>query len=131
MKERAREFRKNQTLAENKLWFVLRKRRFSQYKFRRQHVIGPYIVDFVCLKKKLVIEIDGSQHLDNQEHDAARTFYLNQKGFRVIRFWNNQVLKEMNFVLQKVHQELFIPSSARFRSRSSWAPSPQQVGEKG
>lgn len=76
MKELARNLRRNQTATEIKLWQSLRKRRFCKFKFRRQHVIGPYIVDFICLKRKLIIEVDGSQHLDNHEYDKERTSFL-------------------------------------------------------
>jgi len=82
---------------------VLRGRRFCSYKFRRQQAIGPYIVDFVCLKKKLVIELDGYQHLHNQEYDLNRTLFLNALGFRVLRFWNNQALTELRDVLNRIH----------------------------
>jgi very-short-patch-repair endonuclease len=122
MKVRARNLRKTQTVAETKLWFSLRKRRFCQFKFRRQHVIEPYIVDFICLTQKLIIEVDGSQHLDNQEYDDYRTWYLNEKGFRVLRFWNNEILGELNNVLNIIHDALLSPPSPHPPYR---APSPQ------
>ncbi len=106
MKDRARNLRKAQTMAECKLWFALRERRFCGYKFRRQQVFGSYIVDFVCLKEKLIIEIDGCQHLQAQEYDLERTLFLNSIGFRVLRFWNNQVLAEFKDVLGKIYQTL-------------------------
>ncbi len=106
MKERARNLRKKQTGTECKLWFALRKRRFCGYKFKRQQIIGSYIVDFVCLKQKLIIEVDGCQHLDNQEYDLNRTIFLNTLGFRVLRFWNNQILIELKDVLNRIYAEL-------------------------
>lgn len=106
MKIRSRALRKNQTKAEITLWLSLRKRRFCRFKFRRQHVVGPYIADFICLGKKLIIEVDGSQHLDNQQYDAERSRYLNTEGFRVIRFWNNEVLGQLNNVLNAIHNAL-------------------------
>jgi len=103
MKERARDLRKSQTIPERKLWLALRERRFCGYKFRRQRVFGSYVADFVCLKKRLIIEVDGSQHLDNQEYDNIRTLYLNALGFRVLRFWNNQVMSELRDVLNTIY----------------------------
>ncbi len=76
MKDRARNLRRNQTDAEAKLWQSLRSRRFCHYKFRRQRIFGNYIVDFVCLKRRVIIELDGGQHLENQEYDNIRTQYL-------------------------------------------------------
>ena len=70
--------------------------------FRRQHAIGKYIVDFCSLKKKLVIELDGSQHLEQEEYDQERTLYLESQGYRVIRFWNDQVMNDMEGVIRTV-----------------------------
>ena len=98
--ERARELRKNQTDAELKLWQLLRNRNFHGYKFRRQHRIGEYITDFACVSLKLVIELDGSQHMQNVDYDIHRTRYLNSKGFKVVRFWNNDILNQVSSVLE-------------------------------
>lgn len=95
---RARHLRKNLTDAERTLWNILRYRRVSGLRFRRQAPIGPYIVDFVCFEKGLVMEVDGGQHMKLTEYDAARTAWLESAGFRVIRFWNNQVLEETDAV---------------------------------
>lgn len=106
----AKRLRRDATLAEQKLWQQLRSRRLAGLKFRRQMPIGPYVVDFICLEQGLVIEVDGSQHgtQTNQMHDEARTAYLNQQGFRVIRVWNNDVLGRLNsvlnFILLSLHQ---------------------------
>jgi very-short-patch-repair endonuclease len=86
---RARELRKNPTDAERKLWAHLRLRQIGGYKFRRQHPLGPYIVDFVCIEKKLIVEVDGGQHDEKRFYDAKRDKWLEEKGFKVIRFWNN------------------------------------------
>ncbi len=102
MKLRARDLRKNMTDAEISLWQCLRDRQLAGYKFRRQHPIGPFIVDFVCLEKKIVIEIDGSQHINDKEADNKRSDYLNNHGFRVLRVWNNQVLQEKEAVLSMI-----------------------------
>ena len=106
MKERTKNLRKAQTRAEIKLWHLLRGRRFFHYKFRRQRVFGFYIVDFVCLKHRLIVELDGSQHLENQVYDNIRTRFLESLGFRVLRFWNNQVLNEIEIVLNAIHLAL-------------------------
>ena len=106
MKELARNLRRGQTKAEIRLWYALRNRQFSNFKFRRQRIIGPYITDFVCLKYRLIIELDGSQHLENQEYDAVRTEFLEACGYRVLRFWNNQVLQELDLVLNVIYLAL-------------------------
>jgi very-short-patch-repair endonuclease len=87
----ARELRVGMTDAERRLWSALRARRLQGYKFRRQHPIGPYIVDFACIEHRLVIEADGGQHDDN-DRDRIRTEWLKSEGWRVIRFWNNDIL---------------------------------------
>src|SRR6185436_3954075 len=88
--EFAKKLRNNQTDAENYLWYLLRKKNFG-FKFRRQAVIGKYIVDLACFSKKLVIEIDGSQHRNNPK-DKIRDEWLISQGFKVLRFWDNEVL---------------------------------------
>jgi very-short-patch-repair endonuclease len=107
MKKRANQLRETMTLAEAVLWQHLRNRRFQKIKFRRQHPIGRYIVDFVCLEKHLVIELDGGQHQEQIEYDQRRTDYLTKQGFRVIRFWNNEFLMEQEAVLQAIYNALF------------------------
>jgi very-short-patch-repair endonuclease len=103
----ARKNRKLLTPAEFKVWSFLRKRQMEYY-FRRQHQIDNYIVDFVCLKKKLIIEIDGGQHndIDGIERDNRRTEVLEQKGFKVIRFWNVDVLKNIEGVYEVILKNL-------------------------
>ena len=90
----AKQLRRNMTDVEKKLWAALRGRRFEQYKFRRQVPVGKYIVDFVCLERRLIIELDGSQH-EGSSSDATRDAWLKTQGFRILRFWNiniNQAL---------------------------------------
>jgi len=101
----ARNSRKNQTLAEQLLWSKLRSRGLSEFKFRRQHPIDNYILDFYCNEVHLAIEIDGGQHTEKEvmEKDNERTAHLNQKGIRVIRFWNNDVLEHTNEVLEEIY----------------------------
>ena len=99
---KARQLRKNLTDAEQALWQILRNRQVSGYRFRRQAPIGPYIVDFVCFENRLVIEVDGGQHVEQADYDAERTAWLESAGFRVIRFWNNQVLGEREAVKDEI-----------------------------
>ena len=95
---RARQLRKSLTDAERVLWNILRNRQVLGYRFRRQAPIGPYIVDFVCFESRLVIEVDGGQHVEQANYDADRTGWLEGAGYRVIRFWNSQVLEETEAV---------------------------------
>jgi very-short-patch-repair endonuclease len=94
--------RHNQTEAETRLWRVLRMHQLNGVHFRRQHAIGPYIVDFCSPSHKLIIELDGGQHLDQQEYDAERTAYLEAKGYHVLRFWNNEVMENLDGVVQVI-----------------------------
>jgi len=101
---RAGELRRELTPAERKLWSVLRGNKLNGVSFRRQHAIGNYIVDFISIKKKLIIELDGSQHLEQTEYDNERTKYLESQGYRVVRFWNSQVEKEMDGVIKMLEE---------------------------
>ena len=96
---KARQLRQSSTDAERRLWSALRDRRLQNYKFRRQHPIGHYIVDFACTEYGLVIELDGGQHLDSSP-DVQRTASFERQGWRVIRFWNNDVLANTNGVAE-------------------------------
>jgi len=104
--DKARELRKNMTYAETKLWKHLRRKNVKASRFRRQHPIGDYIVDFICVEKNLVIEVDGGQHSDSENYDAERTRFLNKKGYKVLRFWNNEVLNEIDVVLSIIYKVL-------------------------
>ena len=95
---KARELRKNPTDGEQALWKHLRMRQLGGYKFRRQQPIGQYIVDFVSFEGRVVIELDGGQHSQQIDYDSKRTVRLEAQGYRVLRFWNNQVLKEIEAV---------------------------------
>ena len=99
---RARELRKSLTDAEKKLWGHIRLRQIGGHKFRRQQPIGKYIADFVCLEKKLVIEIDGGHHSAPIAYDKERTTWLESQGYRVLRFWNNEVLEEIGIALDVI-----------------------------
>jgi very-short-patch-repair endonuclease len=95
----SKNLRLNQTEAEARLWQSLRAHRLGNIHFRRQHAIGPYIVDFCAPALNLVIELDGSQHLELQEYDTERSAYLATRGYRVLRFWNHQVMEQRDEVL--------------------------------
>jgi len=97
-----RALRNNMSDAEKALWRVLRGRQICGLRFRRQHPFGDYILDFVCLENRLVIEVDGGQHGQKAVYDENRTQKLQAAGFRVLRFWNNEVLKEMESVREKI-----------------------------
>jgi very-short-patch-repair endonuclease len=100
--DRARTLRQAQTDAERTLWFHLRDRRFHALKFRRQVPIGIYIVDFACAERHLVIELDGGQHATKAQDDVRRTAFREEQGWRVVRFWNNDVLSNLEGVLMQL-----------------------------
>lgn len=102
---RAIALRKASTPAEAKLWATIRNNQLG-VNFRRQHAIGPYIVDFCSPKAKLIIEVDGSQHLEQAENDRIRTEYLESQGYQVVRFWNQQVLEDINGVIWAIQLTL-------------------------
>ena len=97
----ARDLRHTETDAEYRLWFDLRNRLLNGYKFTRQVPLGPYIVDFLCRSKKLVVELDGFQHASS-DTDASRTAWLNRNGYSVLRFWHEEVLRERREVLETI-----------------------------
>lgn len=101
-KQLSKNLRQNQTKAEVRIWRHLKNRALAGFKFRRQCPIGPYIVDFVCLEKMIVIEIDGGQHAEQTHRDARRSQYLKSRGFEVLRFWNNEVLANTDSVLSVI-----------------------------
>ena len=105
MPNNAKVLRANQTDAELRLWYHLRAHRFLNLKFKRQKPIGHYIVDFVCIEMRLVIEVDGGQHADSAA-DVRRDAWLRERGFTVFRFWNNEVMQELNGVLEKIRLAL-------------------------
>jgi very-short-patch-repair endonuclease len=94
------------TWHERILWSILRDRCFHGHKFRRQMAIGDYIVDFVCLEKRLVVELDGRGHLDQQNYDETRSIWLEAQGFQVVRFWNTEMEQDINRVMQTILQRL-------------------------
>ena len=106
---RSRELRANSTDAETKLWNHLRNRQVAGCKFVRQEPVGRYICDFVCRERCLVVEVDGGQHLESKR-DAIRDRYLAEQGYRVLRFWNNDVLSNIEGVVAVIDEELSKPA---------------------
>ena len=104
-KRKAVELRKESTPAERKLWSRIRNDQLG-VTFRRQHAIGNYIPDFCAIKPKLIIELDGSQHLEQEEYDKERTAFFESKGYRVLRFWNNDVMNHLDAVLGTIWSAL-------------------------
>jgi very-short-patch-repair endonuclease len=123
---RERLLRQSQTEAEAKLWSHLRDRRLLGCKFRRQHRIGVYYVDFICPQARLVIELDGSQHVENAAYDARRSAYLGKCGYRVLRFWNDDALLRRKDVLDAIADALRTPHPASLREA---VPLPAARGE--
>ena len=98
----AKALHRNMTPAEVKLWARLRAHRLNNIHFRNQHAIGNYVVDFCAPRKRFIIELDGSQHLEQEEYDQERTEYLESKGYRVLRFWNSQVMNDIEGVMRAI-----------------------------
>ena len=110
----AKKLRSTMTDAERRLWYLLRAHRFGGAKIKRQAPIGPYVVDFICFESKLIIEVDGGQHIEN-ESDRTRDTWLENEGYRVMRFWNDDVLKRTDIVLGEIAKVLGLtPLPARF-----------------
>ena len=122
---RARSLRRHSTDAEQKLWRALRET-FPSARFRRQVPQGPYFVDFLSHSAKLVVEVDGGQHADQIGYDAARTRYLAQQGYWLMRVWNNEVLENLDGVLEAIAENLPLPSASPSHA-GAWAP-PSPVG---
>ena len=117
----ARRLRQEATDCEQHVWLEVRDRRLGGFKFKRQATIGPFAVDFLCAEGKLVVEIDGGQH--NEENDAPRTRYIEARGYRVIRFWNSDVIENLEGVLIAIRAQL--PDTPGTRYRPSPNPLPQ------
>ena len=100
IRQKAKQLRRNSTDVEKYLWAKIRNRQLENWKFRRQLPVGHYIVDFACSELRLIIEIDGGQHAEQVLYDLRRTRFLQSKGYQVIRFWNNEVLENIEGVLE-------------------------------
>jgi very-short-patch-repair endonuclease len=111
LRDRARQLRRNQTDAERKLWARLRARQLSGFKFRRQYPIGPFITDFCCFEQRLVVELDGGQHAEQRMADRRRSDVLGRYGYRVLRFWDNEVMQNIDEVLQRIVEVLNLEPS--------------------
>jgi very-short-patch-repair endonuclease len=125
LRDRAREMRAKPTPAERRLWSMLRGRRIFSFKFKRQHVIAPYIVDFACLERSLIIEADGGQHAESVS-DRCRDAYLRSKGFRILRFWNNDVLDNPSGAFEAIAAALHTPHPP---TAAQWVPPSPMTGE--
>ena len=103
----AQTLRKNASAPERILWSRLRGRQLGGFKFRQQRPIGPYVCDFVCLSEKVIVELDGSQHVAEASYDSRRDSVLRSNGFRVLRFWNGDVTRHLDTVLETIHEALY------------------------
>jgi very-short-patch-repair endonuclease len=119
----AKRLRQEATDAEQALWREVRAHRFAGFKFKRQEPLGSYVADFVCYEAKLIVELDGGQHADQKEADEERTRWLASRGFRVVRFWNNDVLANIAGVMQEIEKEI--------NTTSPPLPGPLPPGERG
>ena len=117
--------RRNPTDAERRLWSMLRDRRMPVFKFKRQFVIDPYIVDFVCFERRLIVEADGSQHAES-DYDQRRDRFLRSEGFSVLRFWNNDVLQNPAGVFDEIYVALTTPHPPK---PAPWLPPSPARGE--
>jgi very-short-patch-repair endonuclease len=122
---RSRQLRQNATEAERKLWPQLNARKMCGVRFNRQFPVGQFICDFVSRERQLVIEIDGGQHASTKDYDLRRTKFLEAQGYKVIRFWNNEVLDNLEGVLKVIEQTIVnmpSPDPSRRREGSLWGP---------
>jgi very-short-patch-repair endonuclease len=126
-RQRARELRTNQTDTESLVWAALRSRRFAGYKFRRQVPLGHYIVDFVAFQSRLIVELDGGQHIERADYDARRTAWLESQGFRVLRFWDHEVFEDWATIEEVLWRALEHAASPGNPS----PPTPLLQGERG
>ena len=123
--QRAREMRSKPTEAEKRLWSMLRDKRMPVFKFKRQVVIEPYIVDFVCFDRRLIIEADGSQHAES-EYDVRRDAFLRAQDFSLLRFWNHDVLHRASAVFEAIYANLITPHPPK---PAAWVPPSPARGE--
>ena len=119
----ARQLRVSQTDAENRLWLHLRARRLGGLKFRRQQPVGAYVVDFFCAERKLIVELDGGQHQDQADYDETRDAWLKSEGYAVLRYWNNEIMENLEGVLEDIGR-----AAGVFAETS---PSPQPLSPQG
>ena len=108
--DHAKRLRSHQTEAEQRLWYRLRGHRFMGLKFKRQKPVGRYVVDFICQERRLIVEVDGGQHADQTEDDHERDTWLRERGYRVLRFWNHEVMQQFDGVLERIRLVALSPS---------------------
>ena len=104
----ARKLRRSSTDVERKLWHRIRDKQVEGFRFRRQRPIGRFIVDFICLDARLIVELDGGQHAESVAHDQKRSAFLHERGYRVLRFWNNEVIENIEGVLERLREVLLL-----------------------
>ena len=133
LKNNSRLLRKSMTDVEKRLWQEIRLRQVEGFKFRRQFPIGRYIVDFACPERKLIVELDGGQHAEQESYDSDRTKWLESQGYRVVRFWNNEVLTNLEGVKESIYNAIsgngdpptsVLPHKGGGSSKGAGAPSP-------
>ena len=124
--ERARSLRRNLTEPEQRLWQKLRNRQLGGLKFRRQSPVGPYVADFLCLEARLIVEVDGETHASTQAADAGRTAFLENEGFRVIRFSNVEVMENVEGVLMHILAVALAPSPSQLLAEAGPSVSPRE-----
>jgi very-short-patch-repair endonuclease len=124
---KAQRLRREMTDAERKLWSVLRNRQLEGAKFRRQQPIGPFIADFVCQESSLIVETDGGQHANSPVH-VLRSQFLESKAYRILRFWNNDILNNLDGVAQIIASALSTPHPARASRESPFPPRGEGIG---
>ncbi|MFO1520046.1 MAG: DUF559 domain-containing protein [bacterium] len=122
LKPFAKKLRKNSTDTESLLWRHLRAKRFEGFKWRRQEPVGKYIVDFICYEKRVIIECDGGQHLVEREKDRVREEWLGKRGYRMLRFWDHEILQDLEAVLEAIWKGLM--------GHPPPDPRPPRAGEK-
>ncbi len=124
----AKSLRTNQTEAEQRLWYHLRAHRFMGLKFKRQKPMGRYVVDFVCMERRLIIELDGGQHAERASYDKIRDEWLRTQGYTVLRFWNNDVMQQLENVLEQIRSTLSptpLPQAGEGNEVSKFDDAPQ------
>src|SRR4029450_314786 len=130
LRNRARRLCRDQTEAEQRLWAQLRNRQVSNAKFRRQHPIGGFIVDLCCPEHGLIVELDGGQHATQIEADLKRTAFLMQQGYWVLRFWDHEVIGNIEAVLQQIVEALRDPHPDPLPAREREKRCPRSAGER-
>jgi very-short-patch-repair endonuclease len=125
--DKAKKLRSEQTDAEQRMWYFVRAHRFMGLKFKRQKPIGHYIADFLCDERKLIVELDGSQHQDERNYDRRRDAWLREQGFTVLRFWNNGVMEQTEAVLEAIR----VAAQQALSAQHALSPGPSPASGRG